>query len=51
MVKPFDARRLFEDKDGLVARLELAFALARPKPLRPPPAVLPAPAEADKKNR
>ncbi len=45
MFKPFDLKRLTRDRDGFVARLELAFALERRPPLvapRPPP-----PAEAD----
>ena len=51
-VKPFDVRRLFQDRDNLVARLELAFALERRKPLRPPPPPAePSTAEADKKPR
>lgn len=44
MFKPFDLKKLAKDRDGFVARLELAFALERPKPLVAPP---PPPAEAD----
>ncbi|HSI04041.1 MAG: hypothetical protein ACAI38_20795 [Myxococcota bacterium] len=52
MPKPFDVRRLFQDRDDFIARLELAFALERRKPLRPPPAPPEPPtAEADKKTR
>ncbi len=49
MPRSFDVRRLFQDRDNLVARLELAFALERRKPLQAPP--VPPPAEADKKPR
>lgn len=49
MYKRFDLKSLLANRDALVARLELAFALERrPATLSPPP---PPPAEADKAKR
>jgi hypothetical protein len=36
-VRPLDLKRILRDHDGLLARLELSFALERPKIVRPVP--------------
>lgn len=52
---PFDMRAILRDPEGLLSRLELAFALGRPKrilaPVRPPSPEPSAPPPAPAKER